>query len=354
MFLSSHRRLIALGLAGAILGAACTGGGDDETAESTTTSAETTTTTSEPDETTTTAEVDPGSPALPLTGLPGADGAAERPALAVKIDNHPRARPQTGLGLADIVFEVRAEGVTRFLAVFHSNTPDPVGPVRSSRTSDFDLLQGLDTPLYASSGGNDNVAAGLRQLPIQEVTAISRTEYFRDGSRPAPHNLYVNASDLFALSTTDEAPEPWFAYRGDDDDLNASAEALEGPVTISYRGSPVVTHQWDEATGGWLRTQDGRPHANIDGDQLAPENVVIMVTTYGISSADASSPEVVSTGTGQLFVLTDGHIIQGTWSRATADAKPELVDEAGEPIALTPGRTWVLMPEAGNVTLPAA
>ncbi|MEL6984491.1 MAG: DUF3048 domain-containing protein, partial [Actinomycetota bacterium] len=157
---------------------------------------------------------EPSGPIAPYTGLPTDPEVLDRSALVVKVDNHPRARPQTGLDQADIVFDLRAEGVTRFAAVFHSQIPDPVGPVRSSRTSDFDLLRGLDNPLYASSGANDYVASGLRSLPIVELTNRTRGEYFRDFGRPAPHNLYVNGTDLYALAPDDlPEPQPWFPYR---------------------------------------------------------------------------------------------------------------------------------------------
>ncbi len=274
-------------------------------------------------------------------------------ALAVKIDNHPLARPQSGLDEADIVFEMRVEGITRFLAVFHSTAPEVVGPVRSSRTSDFGLLRGLDTPLYASSGGNDYVANALRSLPIYSVTAMSRTEYYRNGARSAPHNLYANTADLFALAPADATPpEPWFQYRLTSS--NPTGRTVQEPISIAYRGGPLVTHTWDEALGGWLRTQDNQPHTNADGEQLAPANIVIMVSDYVTSPADAISPELVSVGSGQLFVLTDGQVIEGTWTREAADAKPVLVDSTGAPITLTPGSTWVEFPETGNVRLPTS
>lgn len=351
------RNLPAAVLSLMLLAAACSSGDDtasvDETTTSTTEEQTPTTEAVEEAETTSTSESQNGDVA-PLTGLPAQAGDdLNRPALAVKMDNHPLARPQTALDQADLVFEYRHEGVTRFLAVFHSQLPSPLGPVRSSRTSDFDLVSGLDTPLYASSGGNDSVAAGLRTLPIFDVTAITQSEYFRDGSRPAPHNLFTNAEDLVALAPADATtPGSWFTYRSDDEAPSATATAVEGAVTIRYRGSPVVTHTWSAETGGWLRTQDNRPHTTITGDQLAPANVVIMVTTYGTSSADSASPEVVSVGEGEVVVLSDGMLTEGTWSRAAADAKPELLDAAGEVITLTPGSTWILFPESGQVSLP--
>lgn len=335
----------------ALTAAACSGSGSDEAVESTTT-IEATTTTTEAAETTTTVEPAADGPVAPLTGLP-ASGELDGPALVVKIDNFPEARPQTGLDQADIVFEMLTEGVTRFAAVFHSNQPSPVGPVRSSRTSDFDLVSGFNTPLYASSGGNDYVASRLRSLPIIEVTAISRSVYFRDSSRRSPHNLYVNTPDLFALAPDDaEPPMPWFEYREPDDELPDGAEPVDGPVTIDYRGTPTVTHTWDAERQGWLRTQDGRPHTTVLGDQLAPHNVVIMIADYDISPADATSAELQSVGSGMVLVLTDGHLIEGTWSRDSAEAQPVLLSDDGDSILLTPGQTWVLFPEDGAVTLP--
>lgn len=349
-----HNKPAATLLSLALIAAACSSG--DDTAEveqesTTTTEVEVTTTTVE--EETPTTESAPLGDVAPLTGLPLPDGDdLGRPALAVKMDNHPNARPQTALDQADIVFEYRHEGVTRFLAVFHSQLPSPLGPVRSSRTSDFDLLRGLDTPLYSSSGGNDSVAASLRSLPIYDVTAISQSVYFRDGTRPAPHNLFVNAEDLVALAPADApTPTPWFSYQGADAEPNSTATAIDGAVTVRYKGSPVVSYTWSSEAEGWLRTQDNRPHTTVTGDQLAPANVVIMVTTYGTSSADAASPEVVSVGEGQVFVLTNGMVIEGTWSRATASDKPELLDADGEVINLTPGGSWVLFPESGQVTI---
>ena len=291
-------------------------------------------------------------PVAPLTGLP-LDGEIKlsRPAFAVKIDNHQLARPQIALDAADLVFDLRAEGVTRFMAVFHSQVPDTVGPVRSSRTSDFDLLRGLDHPVYASSGGNPTVMGGVAGIPVHALTNQTRTEYFRQPGRPAPHNLVVHPQDLLALVPAETPePKPWFAYRAAGDELSDLAEAVEETVTIDFTNTPTVTFDWDGGAEGWLRSQDGAAHVTDAGDRVAPANVVIMVTTYGQSAADATSPEVHSTGTGELIVLTAGHKVAGTWSRPSATDKPQLLDGNGTEISLTPGQTWVLYPEAGQVS----
>ncbi|MEM7322878.1 MAG: DUF3048 domain-containing protein [Actinomycetota bacterium] len=298
-------------------------------------------------------DVGPALPVGPYTGLPVEPGTETRSALIMKIDNHPNARPQTGLDQADIVFDMRAEVVNRFAAVFQSTIPNPVGPVRSSRTSDFDILRGFDTPIYGSSGGNERVLAGLRPLPIVALTNYTRPEYYRDRTRSAPHNLYIDGNVLYDLAPDDlPVPEPWFQYRAAGEQLSSVSIPVKGPVAIDFSGSSEVTHEWDATVGGWLRTQDGEPHLTAAGEQLAPENVVIMITDYTTSAADAISPEVRSTGVGDLVVLTDGHAVLGTWERQTPEAKPTLLDRAGEIIRLTPGRTWVLLPEPDQVTLP--
>ena len=194
--------------------------------------------------------------------------------------------------------------------------------------------------------------SALRRLPVTAVTNQSRREYFRGGEFSAPHNLYANASDLFALAPADPTPpQPWFAFRGADDDLSSTAVPFTGEAKIAFRDGPTTGFSWDANLGAWPRTQSGQPHLTVSGVQIAPANVVIMETTYGVSAADPVSPELRSTGSGALTVLTDGHSISGTWERANATDKPTLLDADGQPIALTPGQTWVLYPEAGQTTL---
>ncbi len=342
---------------GLLLGA-CSGGGGDAAQPVSTTPQSTqpsTTSTSAPTTTTSTTEpptTQPAGPPAPLTGLPDGDTDLNRPALAVKIDNHRDSRPPAGIEFADLVFESRAEGVTRFMAVFHSDTPAVLGPVRSSRTTDFSLVAALDRPLYASSGGNAAVLSGLRKQPVYAVTAASESVYYREPSRRGPHNLFVDANDLFALAPEDATPPaPWFQYRGAADEPSGSP--VSGEIVVSFRNAPIVGLQWDASANGWARSQDGAAHVTEAGARLAPANVVIMVAKYKRSSADPNSPELISTGEGDLYVLTAGNVIEGSWSRPDHSDKPTLLDEDGEPILLTPGQTWILYPEADSTTLPS-
>ena len=336
--------------------AACSGGGGDAAVPISTVAPEPTSTEPPAPTSSTTASTIPvpSGPIAPLTGLVESVTPLGRPALAVKIDNHRDSRPPAGIDLADLVLESRAEGVTRFMAVFHSMTPSVLGPVRSSRTTDFNLLTALDTPLYGSSGGNAAVLRGLRGLPIYALTAMSENVYYRARGRLGPHNLFVDANDLFALAPADATPpEPWFTYRSADAALGSSARALSGEITVSFRNSPIVGFIWDDALSGWARSQDGQPHVTEAGERIAPANVVVMVADYRRSSADPNSPELVSTGEGELYVLTAGAMIEGTWTRERASDKPTLIDSTGQPILLTPGQTWILFPEGAPEETPS-
>ncbi|MBK9178428.1 MAG: DUF3048 domain-containing protein [Acidimicrobiales bacterium] len=336
--------LAALVALAALALAACSGGDDDDAAPTTTARATTTT-----ERTTTTT----APPVGQLTGLPLDDPLIGfRPALVVKIDNHPDAVPQSGLAQADLVFEEIVEGITRFAAVFHSTGSDPVGPIRSARTTDVQLLPQLGRPLLAWSGGNPGVTGAVAGSPLVDVGVNAFPDlYFRDRSRRAPHNLYSSTSELWAVAPPEATPPPpLFQYRGDGEALPAGAEPVTG-VDIEFTGGQRVAYGWDDQRGRWLRFQQGEPHLDVDGQQLAPENVVIQFVDYGASPADPRSPEARTVGEGEAWVLTDGHLIRGRWVRPSPEQVTQLLDAAGQPIRLTPGRTWVALPEPGDATV---
>ena len=138
-----------------VAGAAAGCGAEASTPQPTSSTAEATTSTAQ--ETTTTAPA-PVVPTWPLTGVPTDDAEGLlQPAIVVKVDNSPQARPHAGINQADIVYELQVEGITRFMEIFHSQTPDRIGPVRSARSSDINLLSNLSRPLLLWSGGNPGV-----------------------------------------------------------------------------------------------------------------------------------------------------------------------------------------------------
>ena len=153
----------------------------------------------------------------PLTGLADPSGATKsRPSLAVKIDNAPEARPQSGLDVADVVYEEVVEGgVTRFIAIFHSSAPALAGPVRSVRPMDPDILSAYHG-LFAYSGGIPAFVSLMRKAPVQDVNVDVATDaYSWDKARRAPHNTFISPEKLWPKAKGDNAdpPQAMFDFR---------------------------------------------------------------------------------------------------------------------------------------------
>ena len=331
-------------------------------------------------ETTTTSTTTTTLPTWPLTDLPDASAptAGNHPAITVKMDNSADARPQTGINEADIVYELLVEGITRFALVFHSQLPDPVGPVRSARSSDPDLVANLSKPLFAWSGGNPGVTAEILAAQGRGVLTdasynIATAAYYRSNDRYAPHNLYVKLPQLLDMMAPagQGAPTPIFAYAKPTTTVASTTTTLEGAgstTTTTALGAPIpvpaftidfqgakVDYAWDPAVKGWRRYQIDGSHNRADsatvdpaGVQVKPANVVIMFLDYGVSPADSRSPMAISVGSGPAWVFSDGKITVGTWTRPTAADPAKLTDAAGREILLTPGRTWVELPRKGQ------
>jgi hypothetical protein len=304
----------------------------------------------------------PPPPVYPLTGMPLDDpAAAQHPAVVVKMDNSPDARPQTGINEADVVYELLVEGITRYALVYQSQTPDEVGPVRSARSSDIELLANLGAPLIAWSGANPGVTNEVRAAVdggflVNAGQDAIPGQYHRDNSRKAPHNLYTNVAGLLTDATPEGAgaPPALFSYRPVGQPYTGGSLPAGGYV-VDFGGGVRADYVWDAERGGWDRFQVDERHsrddsATLDGNgvQVAPQNVVILFLEYGQSPSDARSPMALSTGEGDAVVLTDGKAIEGRWKRPNPLSAWELVDQSGQPIALTPGRTWVALPEIGS------
>lgn len=346
--------IAALVVVAGVVGAFVLGGDDEEEP------VPTTTTTTVVEEVTTTTEPDTG-PVAPLTGLRIEDPERVlRPALAVKIDNldapHETALPQHGLAKADVVFEEIVEGnITRLVAVFHSQDAGRVGPVRSARTTDIQLLPQLGTTLFGWSGGNQGVVAAVRGSESIVDLGYDRatSAYERDRDYRAPHNLFLRADELWDRAPDEVVPpSPLFEYRRDQP-LVTSAEPATG-IDLNWGGgmaSAPVSWRWNGELELYERHQAGKPHVDADGNLIVTQNVVVLITPYGPSPADPRSPEAHTIGAGDALVITDGHVVRGRWERPSAEVPATLTDDSGEVIRLTPGQTWIELPRAGEMAI---
>jgi hypothetical protein len=288
---------------------------------------------------------------MPLTGVPleSSDEIPNRPALAVKMPNNPQALPQTGLNEADIVFEeIINDGITRFAAVFHSQGSDPVGPIRSGRAQDVDILSNLNSPLFAWSGGNPGVTRVINNSTLTSLSYVGGygNSYFRrDGRGGAPHNLFSSTDTLWDLTPDEFAVPPQvFPYM-----LPGQVAQGDTASIIEIELDSILARwDYDAASGRYLRSEYGEPHMSELTGQVWADNVVVMLVEYRQSTIDSKSPEAVTVGSGQVLIFTDGVVRAGVWQRSSnTDMWNLYTDETlSEPLGLSDGRTWVELPRS--------
>jgi hypothetical protein len=365
--LVTRRRLLALA-GGAVLLSAC--GSDAKKATTTTTTVVATTagttapsstpsTTAGTDTPTTIADTTTsgapsttaGPPVQPLTGLPLDDPSLlSKVALVVKVSNDPGARPQTGLNDPDIIFEAWGAGPTRFATVWHSRDLDFVGPIRSCREQDVNLVGEFNRAVFACSGGNGGNIALLRDSDLLLITEGQGPGWELDPKRGRPHKTHADTAKLRSNAGPDRTgPSQQFHYRA------AGEAATAGdPMTGFDLQIQQVFVQWryDTASGTYLRSQEKKPHTLTDGKQVSTDNVIVCELDYDPSHTDGRSPDGITTGTDPAIVFTGGRMISGTWSRADRLSPFAFNDASGAPILLTPGRTFIELSNSGKGQFP--
>ncbi|MGN6272021.1 MAG: DUF3048 domain-containing protein [Protaetiibacter sp.] len=293
----------------------------------------------------------------PLTGLPVGDPASlAHSSLAAKIDNHWDARPQVGLENTDLVFEELVEGgLTRYVAIWHSDVPAEIGPVRSIRPMDPDIISPFGG-IVAYSGGQYRFVELMRSTNVYNAIHGQRdTEdvMYRTKTKAAPHNVLVKAPELIAMHPDIAAPAQQYSYAAD---VASSTAAREGSamagVDLVFGSSAHPSWRWDAATTRWLRFQDAVADLDSAGGQLSAANVVVV--RVGVSN-DGGVPKTELVGSGEAWVLSGGGMVHASWSKADRLAPIRLVDDTGAVIRLAPGNSWFeLVPNSGSVTPVAA
>ena len=290
----------------------------------------------------------------PLTGLPATDGTSGRPALVIKVGNNDsRSLPHVGLEVADVVYEAHIEnGVTRFLAVYHSEVPLRVGPVRSARSSDIDLIGNLDRPTFAYWGSNEGVGNEV-EAAVDQGTFVGMTTtgdgqhfFFRaEGRAEMPYDGMVDSAAI-AVASTGSPPDPIFAFGP----LPASAIPIRGLRWSAPRRT--IDWVWSHSAARWARYHQGVPLLDNLGVQLATDNVLVLFVDYRRSAADLMSPQALSTGSGDGWLLRDGTGTGVTWSRPFAADRWILADDdTNAEVFLRPGRTWVALARLGEADI---
>jgi hypothetical protein len=288
-------------------------------------------------------------PTCPLTGKPAPGREVlRRPVLAVKVENTPDAYPLAGLQTADIVYEELVEGgITRFMALYQCKEAKKVGPVRSARTTDPKVLIQYDPhAVIAYSGGQLAVVNDVERSGLVSFDEDSGgNAFWRDTARYEPHNLFLNTAKLRLKSAKQTAgegpPRRLFPF-----DPKAPAAAKHvSRVSMAFSSSVTATWQWDKGAGRWQRMYEDAPMRLDTGTPITAANVIIqqVVVTEGdlVDVLGYHSPEVTLTGSGKAWILRNGVLIAGTWSRPVQGAVTKFMTKAGDMIPLAPGNTWI-------------
>lgn len=303
------------------------------------------------------AVVDPGRPPVnPLTGeaVDSWDLVTRRP-LAVKVENDPLARPQSGIINADLVYEELVEGgMTRFICVYLSRDSLSIGPTRSARTSDIDITYFLD-PLLICSGGARHVMSTLRASGMMFITEDSK-HFWRDRSRRAPHNLYTSTELLrgYLEESGDDygkLPQSGLVFYsasevGGKDNPDGGAPAAT-QIDIPYKAAAcAASYQYDPASDSYPHSINGAPHTDLTtGKRVAPRNVIVQFVTVTWGGArdatGAETPNLQVVGSGKCLVFSGGKVYTGTWEKADRGSPTLFKDLLGNPIKLRPGQTWI-------------
>lgn len=311
----------------------------------TTTSAGATTTTEPGDPTTVTTY--PPEYASPLNGLPAEDpDDLDRGAIAVKVDNHPLARPQGEIGNADAMIETIVEGgFTRFIGLFHDNESDFIGPIRSLRPTDTALAAAMGTPIGISGG-----QPWIQSIAVsRSVRLVGESQgFFRASGRRAPHNLFADTmsirSTAIARGWSNEPPTALFEI-GVWDIPDDTASQIE----IYWADGNTVTWMWDPEEKVYSRWLGDEPQewASEDGTrtQISAQVLIIVQGTQYVernpSGTGSNVPAIETLGSGAAWVFAAGSVWHGSWEREAYSDPFTLLDADGTPTVVPTGIPWI-------------
>ncbi|MCY7404286.1 MAG: DUF3048 domain-containing protein [Cryobacterium sp.] len=276
----------------------------------------------------------------PLTGITVAAESSVHPSLAAKVDNHVAARPQVAIDRTDLVFEELVEGgITRYVAVWQSSIPDQVGPVRSIRPMDPDIIAPFGG-LVAFSGGQQRFVDAMNATgQISAIFDYDRTGLFsRSKATAAPHNVILAAAEFVNRNAAVAPPVQQYAYAPAP--AGASAFVDGTPISVintRFSTSSARSWTWNAEAVAYLRAQDGAPDLSADGAQLRATNVVVLRVNVTV---DQSIPKTELIASGEASISTGGKTLAATWSKDSQTAPIRLVDANGVTIRLAPGNTW--------------
>lgn len=328
----------------------------------------------------------PKTETCPLTGSKFTKAEREiwekRRPLTVMIENHQEARPQSGLGRADVIYEAVAEGgITRFLVVFYCGgaaSDLTIGPVRSARIYFMDWgSEYADWPLYVHVGGaNRGLADALGAIAkygwLENGNDINQFSvgfptFWRDYERighpvATEHTMYASTDKLWelaaqerGLSEKNKDGDKWdsnfVSWKFEEAGLPGSVTQIEFPFWES-QPDYSVRWVWDATTNSWKRENGGQSHTDLNNkEQLVAKNVIVLFTKERSLGDLEKHMLYTTTGEGRAIVFKNGQAIEGTWEKGERTARTKFFDAKGKEISLAPGSIWIeVLPTGTEVT----
>ena len=286
-----------------------------------------------------------------ISGRAGSNG----PILVVKVDDTPQAHPQIGIDLADVVYIEQVEGgLTRLATVFSSVIPARIGPVRSARISDIDLLGQYGHVAFAYSGAQAKLFPVIATANLENLGAQRESEvlYTRDPLRNAPVDLVLRADLLMAKLSQQNVAIASAKSPG----WNFGVAPVGGKPIISVAlkwPANAYTATWSPEQSRWLMFHAGTADLADSGKQLGPTTLVIQMVSITPSiyhdKFGGVTPFSATVGQGTGYILRDGKVYEGLWNRADATAGTTWTSADGTPIPFAAGQVWVALTDAPPV-----
>ncbi len=300
--------------------------------------------------------------AAPLTGRKVAPAVARRHPIAVMIDDHWDARPQSGFNDASVVWQAPAEGgIPRYMLVFQDRVPPSVGPVRSARQ--YYIAWAAEwKAVYAHVGGSPQAQSTLQTRGRGQL--VYNADEFRWGGiyfhrtrdRFAPHNVYTSGKELWQLARRVGAKNgPIKAAWKFAPDRHVLLRPQGGRIDVAYSLNKI-TYRYDRKTNTYRRSVTGEKRQIDRGrdKQVSPKNVVIMTMSFGRlnDGSRKNRLEADFIGRGTAWIATNGKTIKGTWRKRSMTDPTRFYDAKGKPVTLTVGQTFVqVMPRGSKITI---
>lgn len=260
------------------------------------------------------------------------------------VENQFEARPQSGLNLADRIFEMNGDaGITRYLAVFYQHKAEKIGPVRSARMYYYQVARAFRAP-YAHAGANADVLSAItiarkhEGFPDLDDIYSGGDCFWRSKDRKAPHNLYTSTDDLVRCAKERNQPMTPLAPLPAGDIAGGTPSTW---VHLSFSGdSPSIAWRWQD--GRWQRDQEGKPHVMQDGTALAADNLVVMWAPHKWFKPynDDWEWKIDIVGSGKARFFRNGKTYTGTWSKASPDDQFVFKQDDGSLFPFAPGTAF--------------